>query len=349
MYFIKINKSKIIINEDLLLQCIVIFDKKFNMSIRVYKYVNDARLIYDALNGIFVIYKSPHIHFNAMRQTFIDNLCKDLNDMYVRPQRKYVAIEGETNKNMKVIIRKSFADDPLVIGPRYQPNDFKLAATKIMHKDISGVLVCGINKGNQLIHKIKENMCIRFYKIKGLLGQATDNYFHTGKIVEKSKYTHIKRGHIDKLCSSMQSSHQKKMFELCGVDIQSQAAYELAVQGPIRPANSNIPMIYTIKCTDFSPPEFTLEVVCTNEYDLYLKTIIHELGMQLRSNATCTQIICIQDGLFNIQQALLSKYWNLKEIMYNMQMCKKIIDKNDHILCQENAALKPINHSIEAY
>lgn len=48
------------------------------------------------------------------------------------------------------------------------------------------------------------------------------------------------------------------IYRLCGVDIQSQAAYELAVQGLIRPANSNIPMIYTIKCTDFSPPEFTL-------------------------------------------------------------------------------------------
>lgn len=80
---------------------------------------------------------------------------------------------------------------------------------------------------------------------------------------------------------------------------------------------------------------------------MYLKTIIHELGMQLRSNATCTQIICIQDGLFNIQQALLSKYWNIKEIMQNIQMCKKIIDENDHILYHENAALKPINHSME--
>lgn len=153
-----------------------------------------------------------------MNKLFIDKiyynlLFSDLNDMYVRPQRKYVAIEGDTNKDMKVIIRKSFADDPLVVGPRYQPNDFKLAATKIMHKDVSGVLVCGINKGNQLIHKIKKYMCLRFYKIKGLLGQATNNYFHTGKIIEKSKYTHIKRGHIDKICSSMQSSHQKKMFE----------------------------------------------------------------------------------------------------------------------------------------
>lgn len=53
------------------------------MSVRVYKYVNDARLVYSALNGIFVIYKSPHIHFNAMRQTLIDNLCKGCNILFI--------------------------------------------------------------------------------------------------------------------------------------------------------------------------------------------------------------------------------------------------------------------------
>lgn len=40
--------------------------------------------------------------------------------------------------------------------------------------------------------------------------------------------------------------------------MQSQAAYELAVQGLMRPADNNIPMIYSIKCVDFTSPEFTL-------------------------------------------------------------------------------------------
>lgn len=48
------------------------------------------------------------------------------------------------------------------------------------------------------------------------------------------------------------------IYRLCGVDIQSQAAYELAVKGLLRPTDSNIPMIYTVKCIDFSPPEFML-------------------------------------------------------------------------------------------
>ena len=48
------------------------------------------------------------------------------------------------------------------------------------------------------------------------------------------------------------------MYRICGLDMQSQAAYELAVQGLVRPADNNIPMIYSIKCVDFKSPEFTL-------------------------------------------------------------------------------------------
>lgn len=48
------------------------------------------------------------------------------------------------------------------------------------------------------------------------------------------------------------------MTRLCGVDMQSQAAFELAVQGLIRPTETKVPMIYSIKCIYFRPPEFIL-------------------------------------------------------------------------------------------
>ena len=50
----------------------------FNMSaIRtVTKYVDDARIIYKALNGIVVLYKPPVLHFNNLRETVISNLCR---------------------------------------------------------------------------------------------------------------------------------------------------------------------------------------------------------------------------------------------------------------------------------
>ena len=42
----------------------------------VTKYVDDARIIYKALNGIVVLYKPPVLHFNNLRETVISNLCR---------------------------------------------------------------------------------------------------------------------------------------------------------------------------------------------------------------------------------------------------------------------------------
>ena len=140
--------------------------------------------------------------------------------MKVRPPDPYVLIKGETNEQLTVSVRRSFADNVLVVGPRYQPQDFKMNWANHLYQDTTGVVVCGINDGTKLIHKIKRAAPTRFYRVKGILGKATDNYFITGKIVEKSTYKFLRRSHIDRVCAAMQSSHQKKMFEYVSIMIQ---------------------------------------------------------------------------------------------------------------------------------
>ncbi|KAI4503047.1 hypothetical protein M0802_002091 [Mischocyttarus mexicanus] len=298
-----------------------------------------ASVGWNVLNGIFVIYKPPLLNILSVRETIKKNICKDLNEMHVRPPDDYIVIEGKTNETMNVVVRPNYGDDPLVVGPRYQERDIKFSFVNPLRPDISGVLVCGINDGNVLTNKIRDSKPTRCYRLKGILGRATANHFKTGKLVEKSTFNHVRRVHIDKICASMQSSHQKKMFELCGVDIQSQEAYELAVQGLVRPANPKIPVLYEIKCIDFQLPEFTLEIVCINEYEEYLKGLIHELGLEVRSTATCTEIQCIRYGLFDLKHALLSKKWNMYSILNNMTMCRKILQENDYLVEQTNPVL----------
>lgn len=133
--------------------------------------------------------------------------------MYVRPPIEHVQIKGDTTKKMKVYTHASYADHPLVVGPRYQPSDIKLLCANYLSKDMSGLLVCGINNGTKWAHKLKNSKFPTSYRVKGLLGQATDTYFITGKIVEKATYKRIKRNTIDKVCAYMQAAHQRKMFE----------------------------------------------------------------------------------------------------------------------------------------
>lgn len=303
------------------------------------KYTTEASVAWRMLNGVFVIYKPVKVPLLVTRETLCRNLCRDLNAMKVRPPEPYVMIEGETNKQLTVSVRRSFADNTLVVGPRYQPQDLKLNWANHLHQHTSGVVVCGINNGTKLVHKIKKAAPTRFYRLKGILGQATENYHISGKIREKSAYKFLRRSHIDKVCASMQSSHQKKMFEVCGIDIQSQAAYDLAVQGLIRPVDNQTPMIYSVKCIDFKSPEFTLEIVCIHEDEMYLKSIIHELGLELHSTATCAQIHCFQYGVFNLEHALLSSSWNMKSILDSIESCDKLLTENRYLLEQESPTL----------
>lgn len=97
--------------------------------------------------------------------------------------------------------------DQTFVGPRYQPKDFKLICGNYLSKDMSGLMVCGINNGTSWAHKLKDSKSPTSYRVKGLLGQATDTYFITGKIIEKSTYKYIKRNTIDKICASMQAAH----------------------------------------------------------------------------------------------------------------------------------------------
>ncbi|GJQ72587.1 hypothetical protein Trydic_g1252 [Trypoxylus dichotomus] len=201
-----------------------------------------------------------------------------------------VLIEGNPSQELSVQIRPNLADDPLVVGPRYQCSDVVCSWSNYLGPLTSGVLILGLMNGTKMAKYIRENKSTRAYRIKGIFGLATDNYSKDGRIIEKTTYKHVKQIHLEKLLTYMQAVHQKKMFELCGVDMQSQTAYELAVQGLIRPATSKTPLIYGIRCVDFKLPEFTIEIQCVNEYETYLQSLIHEIGMKMNSSAHCTSI-----------------------------------------------------------
>lgn len=88
----------------------------------------------------------------------------------------------------------------------------------------------------------------------------------------------------------MQATYQQRMYELCGVDLQSQTAYELACQGIIRPEKTTQPVVYGIKHVAYNRHTFTIEVQTMNTSEKFLSAIIAEVALNLRTVAHCTQI-----------------------------------------------------------
>lgn len=66
-----------------------------------------------------------------------------------------------------------------------------------------------------------------------------------------------------------------------------------------------------------SPP-FT-EVQCLNETQKYLRKVVHEIGLELRSTAVCKAVRRTRDGLFTVQDALIQHHWTAADVMQAIQ------------------------------
>lgn len=180
---------------------------------------------------------------------------------------------------------------------------------------------------------------MRVYRVTGFLGKSTENHFGDSRVTSRYSFDHIYEEKINRLLSSMQSSHQKKMFDLAGVDMDSQAAFELASHGPIRPATTNAPLIYSLKLVQLRKPFFTIEIHCINETEEYLGLLVHEIALDMKSVAHCTNIRCIRYGHFTLEDSVLRHQWNLQALINNMALCNEILKANPSILQQQNAHL----------
>lgn len=132
----------------------------------------------------------------------------------------------------------------------------------------------GLNGGTRKIQQIRNNRLIRVYHVTGELGTSTESNFTDSLIIARANYSHVWPDKMSAVLSSMQASHQKKMFELCGVHIQSDAAFEIAKGGLIRPTDNTLPVVYGIKCVQFDRPKFTVEIHAINENVKYLGQLI---------------------------------------------------------------------------
>lgn len=64
---------------------------------------------------------------------------KDLNEMEVRQPEPIIKIEPDDNGNFVVKQERNYADDILVVGPRYQNKDVRCGCSNFLGKFTSGV------------------------------------------------------------------------------------------------------------------------------------------------------------------------------------------------------------------
>lgn len=278
--------------------------------------------LFRRLEGLFCVYKPPGVHWKIVRDTVETNLLKGLNDCPPRPVPKevrYLLSQGTDNGDgSKALTRTAasvpvLAEHPLVTGPEFQ--GIQVGVGHRLDAFSSGVLVLGVGNANKVLNDFHSPRVTRDYTVKGQFGVATHDFSTQGRVIERSTYNHITRDKLEKVLAILQGANQKALLTYSRVDMRSQEAYEMAVQGLLGPEEKSVPILLGLRCISFEPPNFTLEIQCLNETQQYLCKVVHEIGLELRSTAVCTSVRRTRDGCFTVHQALTRNQWTSALIM----------------------------------
>ncbi|KAM4025152.1 pseudouridylate synthase TRUB2, mitochondrial isoform 1-T3 [Anomaloglossus baeobatrachus] len=289
-----------------------------------------ASAAFRKLHGIFAVYKPPGIRWKFVRDTIEMKLLQGLNSLKNHPPpQQQILFLPESNENSSgvevanvVSSVPSLADHILVKGPSF--TFLKIGVGHKLDTQSSGVFVLGVGSGNKLLTDMYENHYTKDYTVSGMFGKATDDFMDVGKVIEKTTYKHITKDRLDRVLAMIQGSNQKALLMHSQVDLQSQEAYEMAAQGQLRPMVKSPPLVLGVRCIEFSPPNFTLEIQCMHETQQYLRKLIHEIGLELRSTAVCTKVRRTRDGPFTLNWALTHGHWDLNSITRAIDECKPI-------------------------
>lgn len=309
--------------------------------------VSYAPTAFRLLNGVFCAVKESGVTSSDLLKSIGTSLAHDLNQFEQRPIRERVVIEGNPiiDPELRVVKKMSYADHPLVVGPRYQPQDFDLHNANRIGLRTSGLTVIGIGRtGRQLAQILSESNFVKTYEVKCKFGRATDNYFVSGRTREKTTFGRVMHERFRRLLARTVTQHRPMVYKAIGVDIHTQDGYELAASGLVRPiSEKTVPLLFNAKCTYFDPPDFTIEVQTANEEEEFIGSLVHGLGLRSRTTAAISTLNCIRYGYFTMEKALLPKYWTVEHVINNITAYQHLTTPGK--LCPSTPALQKLDVS----
>lgn len=86
-----------------------------------------------------------------------------------------------------------------------------------------------------------------------------------------------------------------------------------------------------------------LELHCINETGEFLAELVHDIGIDMRSNAACVQLRRTQLGPFLLPHALLRKHWTLEHVLNNVGLCKSILSQESSVEGKSVKRIAPCN------
>jgi len=300
----------------------------------------NAEQIFGRLQGLLCLYKERGTLIDGMKKNFAEKMAEDINAKEQRPIRQMIKInEDNVGTELDVVTMvPDLADHPLVVGPRFVPEDFSDSFRPLnpLGPQSSGVQLFGFGAfGQQLVDRLWAAKPVQVYHVTGKLGIATEDFLESGALVERAKYDHVTETRLDRVIQAWQATHRDLMFRETGIDYSSQAAFETASRGFVRPkADFRSAVFVSVDLVKFRPPYFTVEVHATNGACEDLSELIHHLGIACRTRAAAARIHRLRAGPVTLKDALLFTEWNCDNCLDNVEINSRLVDEMERKLVQ---------------
>lgn len=164
----------------------------------------------------------------------------------------------------------------------------------------TGVLVLCIGAATRLSEYVMQSS--KRYRARVHLGITTDTYDAEGAVQRERDISGITRGEVERQLAAFVGEIAQVPPMYSAVKQGGRKLYELARAGQTVERQARIVTIERLETLDWSPPEFTLDVVCSA--GTYIRSLAHDLGEALGVGAHLAGLVRVTSGSFTLDDAV---------------------------------------------
>lgn len=179
-----------------------------------------------------------------------------------------------------------------------------------------GVLVVCLGSATRLSEYVMQ--ADKTYRARVRLGIATDTYDAEGQVTAVQPAEHVQRDDVEQALRAFEGDVLQTPPAFSAIKQGGRKLYERARAGevvvpPLRPVR-----IVSLHIQDWSPPELTIEVVCSA--GTYIRSLAHDLGQALGVGAHLASLTRMASGRFALADAV-----DLKTLLADTDWPKRVI------------------------
>ncbi len=164
----------------------------------------------------------------------------------------------------------------------------------------SGVLPICVGQATRVAEYLSESG--KAYRADINFGTATDTYDAEGTITATASTADLTLNMIEETLEQFRGPQMQYPPRYSAIKIQGQPAYKRARAGEAIVLEPRPIVIYSLEIRDWIPPRLTLAIECSK--GTYIRSLAHDLGMQLGCCAYLEALVRTRSGPFTLSDSI---------------------------------------------